>query len=53
MGLTVDYTHDCKVVVGAYIEVRIDANITNDTVERRQQSLLGKLLTFYHIPTCC
>ena len=35
-GLTVDYKQDCKAVVGAYIEVSIDAKITNDNVERRQ-----------------
>ena len=33
-GLTVDYRRDCKAVFGAYIEAIIDADITNDNVER-------------------
>ena len=35
-GLTVDYKRDCKAVVGAYVEASIDADITNENVERRQ-----------------
>ena len=33
-GLTVDYKRDCKAVVGAYVEASIDADVTNENVER-------------------
>ena len=35
-GLTVDYKRDRKAIVGAYIKASIDAEITNDNVERQQ-----------------
>ena len=38
-GLTVDYIKNCKAVVGAYTEASIDANIINNTVERRQSCI--------------
>ena len=38
-GLTVDYKRDCKAVVGAYVEASIDAEITNENVERRQSCI--------------
>ena len=37
--LTVDYKRDCKAVVGAYMEASIDAEITNDNVERQQSCI--------------
>ena len=33
--LTVDYERDCKAVVGTNTEASINANITNDNMERR------------------
>ena len=38
-GLTVDYKQDCKAVVGTYIEASIDAETTNDSVERGQSCI--------------
>jgi hypothetical protein len=38
-GLTVDYKGDWKATVGAYVEASIDANITNENMERRQSCI--------------
>ena len=38
-GLTVDYKRACKAVVGTYPKASIDAKITNNNVERRQNCI--------------
>ena len=37
--LSIDYTQDCKALVGTYIEAHIDAGITNENEDYRQSCL--------------